>query len=230
MVNKFILDPSLRLYVPLWKLQGNSFMSEDHFGHLCTVSGAIWTPKGRLFDGVDAMITINSLIKLIQPDTKGTFEVWFNPSNVAAAAHTVFEGTVTGDANSWLLFYVDSTGGLVPGCYNDGVEKYLSTGLAGASVLVNKWHHILMIQDGVRVKVMYDGMGFFYYSPAEAVETAWCSTVTTMDEFIIGRHHTSGGYALPFIGTIGEMRYYSRPLTLQEGLYNYNGTKERYDV
>ena len=54
----FILDPTLRLYLPLWKLDGASFASRDAYGHLCTPVGAFWTPQGYDFDGVDDKITV----------------------------------------------------------------------------------------------------------------------------------------------------------------------------
>jgi len=56
----FIFDPSLVLYLPLYKLDGASFMSKDAYGHLCTVTGALWTPRGRGFDGVDDRITVGN--------------------------------------------------------------------------------------------------------------------------------------------------------------------------
>ena len=54
----FILDPALRLYLPLWKLDGNSFQSKDAYGHLATVTGATKVLQGFSFDGVDDKITI----------------------------------------------------------------------------------------------------------------------------------------------------------------------------
>lgn len=50
------LDPTLVLYLPFHQLDGTSFMSKDKHGHLCSVTGALWTPRGRSFDGVDDQI------------------------------------------------------------------------------------------------------------------------------------------------------------------------------
>ena len=52
----FIFDPSLVFYLPLYELDGDSFMSKDAYGHLCTVTGALWTLQGRYYDGVDDLI------------------------------------------------------------------------------------------------------------------------------------------------------------------------------
>lgn len=53
-----IIDPSLVLYLPLHELEGDSFMSRDGYGHLCTVTGALWRPDGRSFDGIDDFISL----------------------------------------------------------------------------------------------------------------------------------------------------------------------------
>lgn len=46
-------------YAPLWHptLGGTTFQSKDKYGHLCTVTGALWRPNGRYFDGIDDFIT-----------------------------------------------------------------------------------------------------------------------------------------------------------------------------
>jgi hypothetical protein len=54
--SSFIYDPSLVLYLPLYKKDGGSFCSEDAYGHLCTDYGALWVPQGRTFDGTDDYI------------------------------------------------------------------------------------------------------------------------------------------------------------------------------
>lgn len=51
-------DPNLMLYLPLYELDGASFMSRDKHGHLATVTGALWRPQGRWCDGIDDLITI----------------------------------------------------------------------------------------------------------------------------------------------------------------------------
>src|SRR3990167_5915362 len=60
-LGEFGLDPSLVLYLPLWKKDGSSFMSDDAYGHLATVTGATWGSQGRTFDGVDDLIEANTV-------------------------------------------------------------------------------------------------------------------------------------------------------------------------
>ena len=68
----FIFDPYLVLYLPLYELDGASFMSKDAYGHLCTVIGALWRPNGRYFDGIDDRIDLG--IALL--GNANTLEIW----------------------------------------------------------------------------------------------------------------------------------------------------------
>ena len=58
-LDRLALDPYCKLYLPLWKLDGDSFADHSAYGHLCTRYGigtppsAHWTPQGWVFDGVD---------------------------------------------------------------------------------------------------------------------------------------------------------------------------------
>jgi len=56
-LEKFIYDPTLVLYLPLRELDAGKtpgyFTSRDHYGHLVTRRGAIWTPSGCYFNGTD---------------------------------------------------------------------------------------------------------------------------------------------------------------------------------
>ncbi len=46
---------SCELYVPLWHpiTSVSPFTSLDKNSHICTVTGTVWTPDGRIFDGDD---------------------------------------------------------------------------------------------------------------------------------------------------------------------------------
>ena len=73
----FICDPALALYLPLHELDGGAFKSRDSHGHLATVTGALWTPGGRYFDGNDDVITIADLPQLNNA-ANATILGWFN--------------------------------------------------------------------------------------------------------------------------------------------------------
>ena len=48
---RFILSTRPVLWLPLYRKDGDTILSSDGYGHLCTVTGALWTPQGRTFDG-----------------------------------------------------------------------------------------------------------------------------------------------------------------------------------
>ena len=73
----FIFDPSLVLYLPLYQPDGASFASRDAYGHLCTVTGALWTPQGRTFDGADDIIDLGNNVQTVLD----AFEIMNYPSN-----------------------------------------------------------------------------------------------------------------------------------------------------
>ena len=47
------LTEGLSLYLPLWALKDSAFKSVDANRYTATVTGALWQPDGRLFDGDD---------------------------------------------------------------------------------------------------------------------------------------------------------------------------------
>jgi len=51
-------DPYCCLYLPLWKLDGDSSITKDAPGLAVTNHGSVWTPKGRVFDGDDDYLTV----------------------------------------------------------------------------------------------------------------------------------------------------------------------------
>jgi len=69
---RYILSTNPLLYLPLYRLDGSSFLSADGMGYLCSVTGALWTPQGRTFGGTGDKITLSVSIP-----SAGTLEGWF---------------------------------------------------------------------------------------------------------------------------------------------------------
>ena len=82
------LDPygfstdGLVLYLPLWALKDSSFKSVDAYKNTCNVTGALWQPDGRLFDGADDLITVPDTASIQNIwDGGGTIIFWVNPAS-----------------------------------------------------------------------------------------------------------------------------------------------------
>jgi len=218
----FVFDPSLVLYLPLYELDGSSFASRDAYGHLCTVTGALWRPNGHYFDGADDRIAVadsaGSAFDLI---TAMTYEVWVKPGNGGDnygrflsktdanpyANRKVMLGKELADETNVRWEHSDLAGG---GVLNSG---------AGAMV-VDAWNHVVGTYEN-------SGQKFIYVNGASVASATQAGTVAS----------TAGGVLWigslfatnqNFLGDIGEVRIYNRGLTPQEIQHNYLATKWRY--
>src|SRR3989304_5596886 len=83
---RYILSTHPALYISGRRdFQGtNQFLSDDAYGHLCTVTGALWTPQGYSFDG-DDYITVphHTAINFSKTSSFGVGS-WINISSLAA--------------------------------------------------------------------------------------------------------------------------------------------------
>lgn len=210
----FIADPTLALYLPLYELDGASFMSKDKHGHLCTVAGAIWRLQGRSFDGTDDFINLGNSLNLYQGQF--TWEFWVKQTSVAAN-YKPFLGTATLDkhvrgyqdsADLHLVFKIRQSDGTVIGL---SCTDLLAT--------LNVFGHVVFTGDGSTLRG-------YLNSVASTVTSAHDGTINTAtrEDLKIGAERN----VYWFEGIIGSVRLYSRALTPQEIQYNYLATKWRY--
>ena len=73
-------DPSLVLDLPLHISDGVKFMDRSAYGHKVEVTGALWTPQGRSFDGIDDYIS-----GLVKPSI-GSVLLWVSWQRSAKAS------------------------------------------------------------------------------------------------------------------------------------------------
>jgi len=96
--------PDCVLYLPFWhsKLSRQSpIYSMDKYAHVCTVTGALWTPKGRKFDGVDDKITCgtNSALSFVS----GTIILWIYHEPFVLSNHWLIDGRDGGAGVGYLF-------------------------------------------------------------------------------------------------------------------------------
>lgn len=208
----FIFDPSLVLYLPLYKLDSASFMSKDAYGHLCSVTGALWSPKGRKFDGIDDVIVCGGATD-IQPALI-TAEAWFYAATTMADYEVIFGNTAgnlqTGWAIDWwfnkIRFYI----------------QHYSTNQAYSDLTPdNRWHHIIGTYNGATIKIFHD----MVQGTDDTYGTGMDYTGAT--GVMLGSP-VSGGNPYRFSSIVGEARLYSRVFAFPEIQHNYEATKWRY--
>ena len=212
----FIFDPSLVLYLPMYELNGSSFMSRDAYGHLCTVTGALWKPYGRYFDGDDDYITVPTHTSL-RPTTEGiTIELWLYYQGGETLPHLICKRAANVGYRVYMLGTEDPEE-IVFVLGKSGGEDSVSS---DTSIAKNVWTHIAATWDTSE-------MALFFNSQKDANTTArtaaidWSSTPSLK----IGDFGTQTRVLL---GLIGEVAVYNRALTPLEIQHNYLATKWRY--
>jgi len=208
----FIFDPSLVFYLPLYELDGDSFMSKDAYGHLATVTGALWRPDGRLFDGTDDLINCGDSLNLA-PTTSVALEVWMK-TGTSQSTSLLRRGDLASTAEEYMVYIT-----------NTAVAFYMRDSLGAQDYLYgtfscedNVWHHLVGLFDGDYIRIYADGN-----------EIGSKDTVLTNIGAAVGRIVHLGRYdTVYYTGLIGEARIYNRGLTPLEIQRNYLQTKWRY--
>ena len=210
---QFVRDPSLVLYLPLYRLDGQAFTSADAYGHLITATGALWTPQGRTFDGVDDYIDCGSpSINKVA----GTLEINLAPSIAIASATSLWDIVGLGaDASNRFALWLDNV-----------TDELTFSVIGGASVIkkviswaANERHHITATWSGSGVFLYIDGV----LVDSNVTYTQFAGTVTTSQ---IGKYPYASASFYP--GLVGEVRLYSRAPGVTEIMQHYLATKWRY--
>ncbi len=189
-------DPSLALWAPLYELDGASFASKDAYGHLCTRSGAFWTPHGDNFDGTDDKITISHHAALSVTDelTIIVYAKW-QPLGTYNYPAFVSKGNLANTSGNYSLRTVAATQQVYFSFYN-GAWIDINSGL---NVRSGEFSFIAVTVKGNDV--------YFRVDHAEATKTKAAALVTNTEDLYIG----SAALANQNIkGTISDVLVYNR--------------------
>ena len=197
----FIFDPGLVLYLPLYELDGSSFMSRDAHGHSCMVTGAKWRPNGHYFDGVDDYINCgtNSVINMGTSDF--TALAWINSDSISSLQR-IFNKEQD-DTHRWYWGFVSSK----PYYYNKTtVSAYSATTVNTLSG--STWYCLTLVnQRSIALKLYVNGNDDTSGSPKDGGE----NIDNTQDLTLGGKPPDGMRYVLS--GVIGEVALYKRALT-----------------
>ena len=216
-----IFDPNLVLYLPLYELDGASFMSKDKHGHLCTVTGALWRPNGRHFDGADDLIncgsgvSLNNLLPL-------TYFVWvkFDAPYVEINPFLITKDTGFAPVN-WLYVNAADQDIILDRGFAD---TNLNANSENGVVVAGAWANIVATIDANKVPRLYvDGAEIGSY--VTQVTGVGAITDDSGSDLIIGNAQNT---TRALDGRIGEVMIYNRALTPLEIQHNYQATKWRY--
>ena len=210
-----IFDPGLVLCLPLWQLDGGSFMSRDAYGHICNVTGALWRPQGRYFDGVNDFVELpaSASLNVAGANQAFTFEVWVYFIAASPDTYSILLGKDT-----LFLGRKNSNGkGTFSIWHGAGDCIYLESNQALSN---GQWYHLVGTRDaGMDCRIFVNGLldctpTNYAKAPAGGERPKYLGSLN-------GTNYQTNGY-------IGQARVYSRALTPQEIQHNYLATKWRY--
>jgi len=218
----FIFDPSLVLYLPLYELDGASFMSKDAYGHLCTVTGAVQRPNSRKFDGSDDNIIIPRHSS-IEP-AKISLLVWaYIESSPTNATQHVIDKAYTSHVDPYYTYIIQLTE--VDTASPDLKAIFTVGGFTSAdevilidiSASLDTWVLIAATFDETNMYLNLNG-GARTATVANAGSLSYVAT----DLYIAEATNPAGRN---FQGNLGEVWIYNRALTPLEIQHNYLATK-----
>ena len=212
-LDRLALDPYCKFYLPLWKLDGDSFADHSAYGHLCTNYGPIWTPQGRSFDGVDDYVDCGVKDSLNLTD-EIALEAWIKIKDFTTAGYLLARNLAAPSDSMQYGIYLNTDESVY-------ITVEQSTWGSGIIAPIGEWTHLVaLIKSGSYQKLYLNG--------AYQAKTT-CPTISSRDwKLLIGMRNNNGGQSYPFNGLIGEVRIYSRVLTPQEILDHYIIGKEMF--
>jgi len=213
-LGQYFTDPGCVLHLPLHRLDGASFISKDAYGHLCTVTGALWAPGGRYFDGTDDKINCTD-IALPAGANHRTVIIWIKnhePAGASGGCYLFKYGTfATPYGRAFGSYIPDTTASVYFGGYGDDFDS-------GIDLDDSDWHQLVYTYDGTDVRVFKD-----------LIEGSNSPTAKTLNTVLDGHFYLGQGSGEDNMNaTIGEVAVYNRVLTPLEIQHNYLAAKWRY--
>ena len=209
----FIFDSSLVLYLPLYRLDGASFISKDAYGHLCTVTGALWRPNGRYFDNVDDRIDCGSS-PLLRMTTDTTISAWARTSDLSDNRGVVSKSNIAVEDRLALWFTLDANFVCYKESANDG-----GIALSGGIVIVDTWYFWTVRIGSAGFDLRINGTLIDGDADTNVLRDG------THKNLYLGLDHNNDN---PLSGMIGEVWIYNRALSPIEIQHNYLATRGRY--
>ena len=177
--------------------------------------------RGTLFTGTGGSSTDNTILS-INPDinigTTGTIDIWASP--LPGGGRWVY-GLTAGRGNTFLLDLTLGTTTLSIGTDDRNYNNQI------VSLSKNKWYNIVLVFNGPNSKLYVNGQE----SPATSgANQSWWTGTGAIPNYTV----TTVGYPLASLysgdGYLGPFRLYSKNLSSQEVLQNYNAMKSRYTI
>ncbi len=225
-----LIEPSLVLYLPLYQLDGSSFVSKDAGGRLSTVNGTLWRAGGRYFDSVSDYICPSRISNLW--NSGFTFFMWVKPEDGQPAAYQYILGGRTGNARIYTYL---NTNGTVYASVTDQVPTTNKCNIVTVQAVFpdgkSPWTLITWVTDSD-----YTDADLFINGDTVGTSKAVSGTInksqlntSDIETPHIGAIIQDGAVqGNKFQGTIGQIALYKRRCTPSEIRHYHQATKQRY--
>jgi len=204
----------LVLYLPLWALKGSPIKSVDAYKHSCAITGALWRPYGRYFDGNDDKIDCGDDTSL-DLTTALTIGCWIRTSRADVDQYLAHRED--GTLENYRLG-IHSTNKIIGVIYVAGAAKFH---LATTVLAQDTWYLAAYTYNKVSIQVYLDGV-------TDGAPTAEAGNIDNDDVSLVIGLRPAGPDDRQFQGDIGATWIYNRALSAAEILHIYNATKWRY--
>lgn len=202
-------------------------------GNNGTINSATFSDEGYFsFDGSDDYVDFGAFTNL---NSSNTFSVniWYR-TNTDDSLMSMAAFSTSGDASSEVSFNVrgDKTGDEI-GTFgrNDGTKMIVIEQGGSGSVIDNEWYFYAATFSASGNKLYHNG---FQTTPTYASGGGDATTEMTIpadtNKFTIGANIDSGGYQYFYNGEIVRVAVYSKELTPEEVLQNYNEQRTRFPI
>ncbi len=218
-MDEIIYNPSLCLYLPLWKKDGPNIVSDDGFGLPCVNHGGTWGILGVDFDGTDDVISLGTptplritgaitLIAWVNLVDTGSRESILSRDDDTVANGYSYQLAVESDDK--LVFIISSNG-------SGATYKKSATAFT-----YGVWVHI------AGVFTPSTSLAVFTNGVRESGASSTAGLYDSAIKFGIGAQSRTTGWASFASGLIGEVLIYNRALSTAEIQQIHLVTKWRY--
>jgi len=165
------------------------------------------------------LTNIDGLLADVSGNTKGTICGWVDFQN-GGGNQVILSFGDENQSNDYLIIFINNNDKIILNCQTDVVGNRFN--LVTDDVLPTGIHFLEGIQDGTTAKIRVDGVEVAQTFINNSNTGSWISLCPHADNCNIGALDFNSGGAVSFMNnTIWDIRYYSRALSVAEGLEIY---------
>ncbi len=173
--------------------------------------------RSLVFDGVTAMVNVDSVTTMIQSYAEGSITAWFNGVSAGLAqGKMIFSTEDDSEGTSFFsIFYHHGNTGITVKVSEGGAAVF--EGYTGPTYMDDDWHLFVFTNDSGGNNLYIDGvLETLTYVTGSAATDVFFNDVTNLDKANIGARWDTGLSELEWFGSLQDVRIYDHALTQAE--------------